>query len=322
MKAVLHTKYGPPTLLKILDINKPTPKDNEVLIRVHATTVNRTDCAMLRAKPFIMRFFTGLLKPNKPILGTDFAGQIEAVGKNVTAFKMGDRVFGLDDGGLCSHAQYMTLQQDKAIVVMPINYSYEEAAASLEGAHYAYNIINKVSIERGQKIMVNGATGAIGSALIQFLKYYGANVTAVCDTKNIALVQSLGADTVIDYSKEDFTKLNEKYAFVFDAVGKSSFSKCKPLLEPNGVYISTELGYMSQNVFYALFTPLLVNKKVKFPIPTDCKRSAEFVKTLIEEGSFKAVIDRIYPLDDIAEAFTYVEKGMKTGNVVITMRNN
>lgn len=319
MRAVIHKKYGPPSVLKIQNIDKPSPKDNEVLIRVYATTVNRTDCAMLRAKPFIMRFFTGLLKPKKSILGTDFAGQIEAVGKNVMSFKIGDRVFGLDDSGLRSHAHYMTLQEDKAIAIIPKDSTYEEAAASLEGAHYAYNIVNKVSIEKDQKIIVNGATGAIGSALVQFLKYYGANVTAVCNTKNITLIKSLGATTVIDYSKEDFTQSNEKYAFVFDTVGKTSFAKCKPLLEYGGIYISTELGWMAKNLFYALFTPFVGNKKVIFPIPVDCKTSVLLIKKLIEEGVFKAVIDRTYFLDDIAEAFTYVEKGEKTGNVVIRL---
>jgi NADPH:quinone reductase-like Zn-dependent oxidoreductase len=321
MKAVLHKKYGPPSVLKILNIDKPVPKDRELLIRVYATTVNRTDCAMLRAKPFIMRFFTGLLKPNKPILGTDFAGQIEAVGKNVISFKIGDRVFGLDDGGLSSHAEYMTLAEEKAIAIMPSNSSYEEAAASLEGAHYAYNIINKVTIEKGQKVLVNGAAGAIGSALVQLLKYYGANVTAVCNTKNTALVKSLGATAVIDYSKEDFTQSNEKYAFVFDAAGKSSFSKSKSVLETGGIYISTELGWMAENLFYALFTPLLSNKKVIFPIPTNCKISVLLIKKLIEDGFFKAVIDRTYLLDDIADAFTYVEKGEKTGNVVVNFKD-
>lgn len=321
MKAVIHKEYGPPSVLKIQNIGKPTPKDNEVLIRVYATTVNRTDCAMLKAKPFIMRFFTGMLKPKKSILGTDFAGQIEAVGKNVISFKVGDRVFGLDDSGLSSHAHYMTLQEDKAIAIMPKGSSYEEAAASLEGAHYAYNIINKVAIEKDQKILVNGATGAIGSALVQLLKYYEANVTAVCNTKNIALVKSLGATVVIDYSKEDFTQTNEKYAFVFDAVGKSSFTKCKPLLKSGGIYISTELGWMAENLFYALFTSFISNKKVIFPIPSDCKSSVLLIKKIIEEGFFKAVIDKTYLLEDIAEAFTYVEKGEKTGNVVINLRD-
>ena len=329
MKAVSQTQYGSPDILKIKMVEKPTPKDNEVLIRVYATTVNRTDCAKLRAKPFIMRFFTGLLKPNNPIPGTDFAGRIEAVGKNVALLKAGDKVFGFDDEGLSSHAQYMTLPEDNALATIPKNLTYEQAAASVEGAHYAYNFINKIDLKSGQKVLVNGATGAIGSAAVQLLKYFGANVTAVCNTKNTELVKSIGADEVIDYTKEDFTKTNEKYNFVFDTVGKSSFVKCKPLLQSSGVYISSELGPMAQNPFLALITPIIgklpgrqAGKKVIFPIPTDCKRSVLFVKKLIEEGKFKAVIDRKYLLEEIAEAYRYVEKGQKTGNVVITLGDN
>ena len=322
MKAAIYEKYGSPDVLKITNVEKPTPKDNEVLVRVYATTVNRTDCAMLSAKPFVMRFFTGLLKPNKPIAGTDFAGKIEAVGKDVTSLKVGDKVFGFNDSGLSSHAEYMTLSEDKAIATLPNNLTYEEAAASMEGAHYAYNMINKVNLKTGQKVLVNGATGAIGSAAVQLLKYYGANVAAVCNTKNMELVKSIGADVVIDYTKDDFTKSNETYHFVFDAVGKSSFAKCKPLLEPGGVYISSELGWMGQNLFLPLITPIIGNKKVIFPIPTNCRRSVLFIKKLIEEGKFKAVIDRKYSLEEIAEAYRYVEKGEKTGNVVITVEDN
>ncbi len=326
MKAVTRTQYGPPDILKIKMVEKPNPKDNEVLIRVYATTVNRTDCAMLRAKPFIIRFFTGLLKPNNPIPGTDFAGKIEAIGKNVTSLEVGDKVFGFDDEGLSSHAQYMTLSEDNALATIPKNLTYEQAAASIEGAHYAYNFINKVDLKSGQKVLVNGATGAIGSAAVQLLKYIGANVTAVCNTKNTELVKSIGANRVIDYTKEDFTKSNEKYNFIFDTIGKSSFAKCKPLLESGGVYISSELGPMAQNPFLALITPIIgklpgrrSGKKVIFPIPTDCKRSVLYIKKLCEEGKFKAVIDRKYPLEEIVEAYRYVEKGQKTGNVVITL---
>jgi NADPH:quinone reductase-like Zn-dependent oxidoreductase len=322
MKAIVCTKYGPPDVLQLKEVEKPTPKDNEVLVRVNATTVNRTDSAMIRAKPFIMRFFTGLFKPNNPILGTEFAGKIEAVGKDVMSFKVGDKVFGLNDNGLSSHAQYMTILEDKALTIIPENITYEQAAASTEGAHYAFNFINKVTIKSGQKVLVNGASGAIGSAAVQLLKYFGANVDAVCNTKNIELVKSLGADKVFDYTKEDFTKGDQKYDFVFDTVGKSSFAKCKPLLQPGGIYISSELGYMAQNIFFALVTPVIGNKKVRFPLPVDCKRSVLFIKKLIEEGKFKAVIDRKYPLEQIVEAYKYVETGQKTGNVVITVDHN
>ena len=322
MKAIVCTKYGPPEVLQLKEVAKPTPKDNEVLIKVHASTVNRTDCAILRAKPFIIRFSTGIFKPSKLILGTEFAGIIEEVGKNVSSYQVGDRVFGFDDIGSGSHAQYMTIGEDKALTTIPKDITYEQAAASTEGAHYAYNFIKKVNLKSGQKVLVNGATGAIGSAAVQFLKYFGANITAVCGTKNIELVKSLGADKVIDYTKEDFTKDNQKYHYIFDAVGKSSFAKCKPLLQPGGVYMSSELGFMAQNIFFALVTPIIGNKKVIFPIPTDLKGSILFIKMLIEKGQFKTVIDRKYPLEQIVEAYRYVETGQKVGNVVITVEHN
>lgn len=322
MKAVVCAQYGPPDVLKLEEVEKPTPADNEVLIKIHATTVNRTDCATLRAIPFIARIITGLFKPKNQIPGTEFAGEIEAVGKNVTFYKVGDKVFGFDDGGSGSHAEYMTISEDKALATIPANSSYEQAAASIEGAHYGLNFINKVKIESGQKILVNGATGGIGSATVQLLKYYGADVTAVCAGENMELVKSLGANRVIDYTKEDFTKDDQKYSFVFDAVGKSSFGKCKPLLLPGGVYISSELGFMAQNVFLPLVTPIVGNKTVKFPIPVNLKENVLLIKKLIEEGKFKSVIDRTYRLEQIVEAYTYVEKGQKIGNVVITVGHN
>ncbi|MFC1692150.1 NAD(P)-dependent alcohol dehydrogenase [Candidatus Latescibacterota bacterium] len=322
LKAIVYTKYGLPEVLQLKEIEKPTPKDNEVLIKIFATTVNRTDCATIRAKPFFSRFFTGIFKPNKQIPGTEFAGKIEAVGENVSSYKVSDKVFGFDDAGSGSHAQYMIIVEDKALTTMPKNITYEQAAASIEGAHYAYNFINKVDLKSGQKVLVNGATGGIGSAAVQLLKHFGVNVTAVCKGKDFELVKSLGAEKVIDYIKEDFTKDNQKYNYIFDAVGKSSFAKCKPLLQPGGVYISSELGFMAQNIFFALIKPIIGNKKVIFPLPTDCKRSILFIKKLIEKGKFKTVIDRKYPLEQIVEAYRYVEKGQKKGNVVITLEHN
>lgn len=290
-----------------------------MLIRVYAATVNRTDCAILSGKPFIMRLVTGLFKPALSSTGTDFSGVVEAVGKEVTAFEAGNQVWGFDDSGLASHAQYITIPANKAISTLPANFTHEEAAASAEGAHYAYNFINKVRLRAGQNMLVNGASGAIGSSALQFLKYFGARVTAVCDTKNIGLIQSLGADKVIDYTKEDFTKTDEKFDFVFDTVGKSTFSRCKPLLRPGGVYISSELGPNSQNLFLALITPMLGGKKVIVPIPSNIKKSLSFVKELIGQEKFKPVIDRKYPLAEIKKAFEYVASGQKTGNVVIRM---
>ena len=325
MKAIVYQKYGSPDVLHLGEVEKPIPKDNEVLIKVYATTVNRTDSATIRAIPFFARFYTGMFKPKKTIPGTEFAGKIEEIGKNVKSLKVGDKVFGFDDQGSGSHAQYMTISEDKAITI-PKNITYEQAAASTEGAHYAYNFIKKVNIKSGQNVLVNGATGAIGSAAVQLLKYFDVNVTAVCDTKNIDLVKSLGANKVIDYTKEDFTKDEEKYNFVFDAVGKSSFAKCKPLLQSGGIYISSDLGYMAQNVFLPLITPIIKpmigNKKTVFPIPTDIRGSILLFKKLIEKGKFKAVIDRKYPFEQIIEAYKYVEKGQKKGNVVITVEHN
>jgi NADPH:quinone reductase-like Zn-dependent oxidoreductase len=317
MKAAYRKEYGPPESLKIKELEIPKVKENEILIKVHAATVNRTDCAVLSGSPYIMRLFTGLLKPKLPITGTDFAGKVEAVGNKVSSFKVGNRVFGFNDNGLASHAQYMTISADKAISLIPEKLSYEEAAASLEGAHYAYNFIKKVKIKEGEKILINGATGAIGSALLQFSKYYGAYVTAVGNSKNIELMKSLGADKVIDYQTADFTEDNQKYKYIFDAVGKSSFAKCRNLLETDGVYISSELGSLGENLFLALVTKIRSGKKVIFPTPTDIKASINFIKKLVNEDKFKAVIDREYPLDKIIEAFTYTADGQKTGNVIL-----
>ncbi|MCK5117667.1 MAG: NAD(P)-dependent alcohol dehydrogenase, partial [Candidatus Aegiribacteria sp.] len=315
------SKYGPPEILQVKEVEKPVPKDNELLIKVHAATVNRTDCGILRAKPFFIRLLTGISKPKKQIPGTEFAGVIEAVGTNVTSFKIGDKVFGFDEVGSGSHAEYMIISEDKALTTIPGDIPYEQAAASTEGAYYAYNFINKVNLKSGQKVLVNGATGAIGSAAVQLLKYFGADVTAVCRGEHFELVKSLGANKVFDYTQEDFTKDDQTYSFVFDAVGKSSFAICKPLLEQGGVYISSELGFMAQNVILAITTKLLGSRKVRFPVPTDCRGIILFIKKLMEEGKFRAVIDRGYPLEQIVEAFQYVEKGQKTGNVVITFEH-
>jgi len=327
MKAIVYTHYGPPEVLQLKEVEKPLPEENEVLVKVRTTTVNRTDCANLTAKPFIMRFSLGLFKPKKKIMGTEFAGDIEAAGKAVTSFKVRDKIFGFDDSGIGSYAEYMVISEDKALTTMPKDITYEQAAACAEGSHYAYNFINKVDLISGDKVLVNGASGGIGSAMVQLLKYFGADVTAVCNTKNIELVKSLGASKIFDYTKEDFTKDDEKYDFVFDAVGKSSYGKCKALLKPGGVYISSELGLMVQNLFFSLISAIFgslpgqAGKKVKFPYPPNIKRSVLLIKKIMDEGKFKPVIDRSYPLGEIAEAFRYVLKGQKTGNVVITLNN-
>ncbi len=297
---------------------KPKPKAQELLVRVHTTTVNRTDCGILRGQPFLIRLFTGLLKPRSPVPGTDFAGVVEAVGPQVTDFRVGDRVWGFNDEGLASQAEYLTIKQHKGVAKIPDGIAYEEVVACAEGAHNAYNFINKVTIERQARVLVNGATGAIGSAAVQLLKYYGAHVTAVGNTPNLDLVKSLGADEVIDYRRVDFTETDGRYNFILDAVGKSTFAKCKHLLVPKGVYISSELGPNFQNVYLPLITQLTGGKRVVFPIPSNSQRTLNLMNELLTKGAFKAVIDRRYPMDAIQEAYYYVERGEKTGNVIVT----
>jgi NADPH:quinone reductase-like Zn-dependent oxidoreductase len=317
MKAAVRSKYGSPKVLTIKEVKIPTPKDDEILIRVYATTVNRTDCHILSGLPFIMRFFTGLFKPRLATTGTDFAGQIESAGKNVKSFKPGDKVMGFGGAFGCgSHAQYFTLPETKAIITIPGNITYDQAAACIEGASYALDVVNMVNPAAGQKALVIGATGAIGSSTVQFLKFHGVYVTAVCSSENSDLVKSLGADKVIDYKNDDFTKDRERYDFIFDSVAKSTFSKCKHLLKKKGIYTSS--GGI-ENIFPLLITPLLGGKKVLFRPPKNIKAGLSIIKDLIEKGKFRAVIDRKYPLDKIVEAFEYVETGQKITNVIITM---
>ena len=319
MRAIINTKYGPPEVVKLMEVDKPLPKDNEVLIKIYATTVNRTDCGFRSAEYFISRFFSGLFKPKNKTLGNEFSGKIELIGKDVTLFNVGEKVFGYNDTEFGAHAEYMTMQENEVITTMPININYEEAAPMTEGAHYALSDLRAAKIKSGQKILINGATGAIGSAAVQLAKFFGAEVTGVCNTKNLELVYSLGADLVIDYTKQDFTKTTRKFDIVFDAVGKSSFRQCKPILKKKGIYMSTELGNKSENIFLALITPFLGGKKVLFPIPTITKVNVVFLKELVETGKYKPVIDRRYRLDQIVEAYNYVETGQKIGNVVITI---
>jgi NADPH:quinone reductase-like Zn-dependent oxidoreductase len=286
---------------------------------VHATTVNRTDCGLRAAKPFIVRFFTGLSRPRVTVLGNEFAGEVEAVGPGVTSFEVGDRVFGYNGSSFGAHAEYMVMPEDGLLATMPASLTYEEAAPSTEGSHYALSLIRNAKIQKGQDVLVNGTTGAIGSAAVQLLKHLGATVTAVCDSERLELVRDLGADRVIDYTAEDFTKDDQRYDVVLDAVGKSSFGRCKRLLKPGGIYLSTDLGPLSQNPILALVTPLFGGKKVMFPIPKDEPEMVRYFKALIESGAFRPLIDRRYRLDDIVEAYRYVETGQKIGNVVISV---
>ena len=317
MKAAIHTQYGPPEVVQIREIDKPIPGANDVLIRVHASTVNRTDCGFRSAEYFVSRFFSGLFKPKQQILGCEFSGTVESVGESVINYKSGDKVFGYNDTHFGGHAEYLVRDEQDAMTLMPKNLSFEEAAALTEGAHYALCNIRAAKVESGQKIMVYGATGAIGSAAVQLLKHFGAEVSAVCNTANMDLVRSLGADQVIDYTREDFTRTDQRYDFIFDAVGKSSFGACKKLLKENGVYISTELGKNGENVWMAFYGLLSGGKKVLFPIPYIHKEDVIFLKNLAESGQFKPIIDRIYPLDEIREAYQYVESRQKIGNVVL-----
>ena len=322
MQATIYKRYGTPEKLRLSDIERPSPADDEILVKVLATTVNRNDCALIRAKPFFMRVVTGLFRPKLQTPGTEFSGIVEAAGKNVVSFSKGDQVFGFNDSGSGAQAEYLLTTQD-FVVRKPENNSFQQAAASSEGAHYAYNFINKVNLQKGQNVLVNGSSGAIGSAAVQLLKYYGAKVTAVCSTRNIDLVKSLGADRIIDYTLSDFTDDRDSYDAVFDMVGKSSFFKCIGIMKHGGIYISSDLGFLAQNIYLPLITrivkPLIGNRKTIFPTPVNIKRSLLLIKDLTETGKFHAVIDSCYSLEQIVDAYHYVEKGHKTGNVVVTV---
>jgi NADPH:quinone reductase-like Zn-dependent oxidoreductase len=279
--------------------------------------VNRSDCAVLLSQPFFMRLLTGLRRPRRDDLGSDFAGEVEAVGPAATRFRVGDRVWGFNDMGLGSHAECLVIGETEAVAPMPNGVEFEDAAASIEGAFYAYNFLNKVEVDETSRVLVNGATGAIGSALLQLCKNAGATVTAVGNTANLELLRSLGADAVIDYETTDFTRCGQTFDFVFDSVGKSRFGRCRPVLARRGVYISSELGPGWQNPFLALVTPMLGGRRVAFPVPTDIRGFLALMKGWLEAGRFRPVIDRRYTLDGIREAFAYVAAGRKTGNVVL-----
>ena len=320
MKAAVRTKYGLPGDLTIKELDVPTPKNDEVLIRVHATTVNRSDCHVLSGKPLFMRFFTGLFKPRESIIGTDFTGEVAATGSSVQSFRVGDQIMGFGGAISCgSHAQYFLLSEGKAkrvMVTMPDNLNYEQAAACLEGAVYAGIQTLGSKPQRGQNAMVYGSSGAIGCAYVQFLKSYGVSVTAVCKTAQADLMRSLGAQKIIDYTKQDFTEDDERYDMIFDAVGKTTFLKCRKLMKKNGIFGSSNGAI---NFLWILVTPIFGGKKVVFHFSPRVHETLEFIKGLVEQGKFVPVIDRIYPLEKIGEAFTYVVSGQKIGNVIIKM---
>ena len=320
MKAAVRTRYGPPEVVRIAEVDTPSLGERDVLVKVHVATVNRTDCGFRAAKPFIVRFFSGLIKPKVTVLGSEFAGEVEAIGGGVTSFEVGDKVFGFNENRFGAHAEYMSIPEDGPLTTMPADVTFEEIAPSTEGSHYALSCITKAKVKSGQRVLVNGATGAIGSAAVQILKSLGAVVTAVCDTGHMELVRGLGADRVIDRSVEDFTKDEQTYDVVFDAVGKSSFGRCKRLLKRRGYYLSTDLGPFAQNPVLALITPLFGGKRAMMPIPPKYDQGrVRYFRGLIESGEFKPLIDRRYPLDEIVEAYRYVETGQKIGNVVISV---
>lgn len=326
MKAIVVTKYGPPDVLQLREVEKPTPKDNEVLIRIYATTATAADCAMRQGPPLFGRLFTGLTKPKDPIPGAEFAGEIEAVGKDVKRFKAGDQVVGSSALGAGTYAEYICLPEDGALVSRPANMTYEEAVAVVEGTLTALPFLrDQGRIQSGQKVLINGASGAVGTAAVQLAKYFGAEVTGVCSTTNVELVKSLGADTVIDYTKEDFTKGGQTYDIIFDTVGKSSFSRCKDSLTQNGVYLNPALGLPI--LLQTLWTSKIGSKRAIITF-TGMRPASEktkdllFLKELMEEGKLKPVIDRRYPLEQIAEAHRYVETGHKKGNVVVTVEHS
>jgi NADPH:quinone reductase-like Zn-dependent oxidoreductase len=265
-----------------------------------------------------MRFLAGLVRPSKATLGTDFAGQVEAIGAGVSGFAVGDAVWGIDDLGLGSHAEYLVVSQDASIAKLPVGVTFD-ACGCLEGGWYAYSMLERSALAAGARVLVNGATGAIGSAALQLCVHFGATVTAVGNTKNLRLLESLGAERVIDHEREDFTRDQQSYDFVFDAVGKSTFGACKRLLGRGGVYVSVELGPGAQNLPLALFTPLFGGRRVVFPFPIDRKRFLELVDPLVARGTLRPVIDRRYPLEAIRDAYAYADSGQKTGCVMLDL---
>ena len=326
MKAVVVTKYGLPEVLELRQVEHPDPKDNEVLIRIQATAVVATDPQFRKGDPFITRFFNGLTKPKHSIPGDVLAGEIEAVGKDVTSYKIGDKVFAacaMTQGG---QAEYICLPEDGPLAIKPANMSYEEAAGVPDGGLGALNFLRDAAqIQRGQTVLINGASGSVGTYAVQLALYFGAEVTGVCSTANVELVKSLGAHKVIDYTKEDFTRNGQTYDIIFDAVGKRSFSRCKNSLTQNGIYVTTVP--MLDFLLGVLLTSKSKGKKAAFVAPglrssSDKAKDLNFLKELIEAGKLKSVIDRRYPLEQIVEAHRYVEQGHKKGNVILTLEYN
>lgn len=318
MKAAIRYEYCTPDLLEIAGVSLPKPGDDEILVKVKAATVNRTDCSLLTGKPWAIRLFIGLFKPVRPVTGTDFAGIVVGKGKHADQFEIGDHVYGFFDLGLSSHAEYLVVSTKKAILKKPENVTFEQAAASLEGGHYAFYFLKGLKLNAGDRILINGATGAVGNATLQFLKHFDVRITVTCEAEFAEVLKSQGAERAIDYQKEDFTAINEQFDFIFDAVGKSSFKKCRPLLKPKGIYLSSEPGKNCQNPLLTLLSPVMGGKKVKLLVPYSAKPSMKLINELILNGAFIPLIDRRYRLEDIEKAYHYVLSQQKKGNVVIT----
>ncbi len=317
MKAVVYDKYGPPDVLRLEEMARPAPKPDEVLIRVHATTVNRTDCGLRAGEPFVSRLISGFPRPRWRILGAELAGTVEAVGPAVTQFAAGDEVFGVNAWRFGAHAEFMCVRERGPLAPKPAGLSFEDAAAVCDGAILALGCLRAAGVGKGRSILVYGASGSIGTAAVQLARYLEANVTAVCGTENLELVRSLGADHVIDYKRVDFTANGEAYDVVFDAVGLQSFGRCKDSIRPGGAYLATD---HLRNLALVGWTSVVGNRKVLFPIPPKyVKADVVFLRQLIEEGHYRAVVDRCYPLDEVVDATAYVETKQKTGNVVLTV---
>jgi NADPH:quinone reductase-like Zn-dependent oxidoreductase len=318
MRAAVNDRYGPADVQRIEEVARPVPNDDEVLVKIHASTVTRTDIGVRSAKPALIRVFFGLRRPKQRILGTELAGEIVEIGSTVTMFAVGDHVFGSTSSFRSgTHAEYIAMRESAPIALIPAGMTYEQAAAVTDGAILALMCLEAGHVHKGQKMLIYGASGAIGTAGVQLAKYFEADVTAVCNTKNVELVKSLGADRVIDYSQEDFTKNGEAYDVIFDAVGKHSFKRSKHSLKPGGAYVATD-GF--RNFFLALWTSRVGDKKAMFPIPPHyTQKNVLFIKKVIEAGKFRAVIDRCYTLEEVVEATKYVETQQKTGNVVLTI---
>jgi NADPH:quinone reductase-like Zn-dependent oxidoreductase len=322
MRAVVHDRYGGPEVLRLDDVERPVPGDDEVLVKVHTTTVNRTDCGFRQGKPLFVRAFSGVRRPRFRILGNELAGVVEAVGPAVTEFAPGARVFGVDQSRFGTHAEFACLLERAPLATMPEGMSFEEGAAVCDGLILARTCLRPARLGPGQRILIYGASGSIGTAGVQLARHLGAHVTAVCNTANLDVVRSLGPDEVIDYTEDDFTGNGETYDVIFDAVGKHAFGRCRGSLARGGQYIVTDFGPRGQNPFLVLTTAVTSRfgtRRVRMPLPRYSKEHVLFLKGLIEAGEYRAVIDRTYPLEQVVEATRYVETEQKTGNVVLTV---